>query len=74
MPLLYGARFRPLRKVFLAFKHVRVNSKYVLVVLRTCVQFTYVRKPTYKYRREILSFYVNIEHVLQVTSTYSKVN
>jgi len=57
---MYGARFRPLNKNFFVFTHIRVNCKYVLEVTRACVNFTYVRIPTYKQMRETVSLYVNI--------------
>ena len=56
------------------FTHVRVNSKYVREVIRTCVKFTYVRIPTYKQMRETVSLYVNILSMyLEFTRRYSQV-
>jgi len=56
------------------FTHVRVNSKYVREVIRTCVKFTYVRIPTYKQMRETVSLYVNILSMyLEFTHRYSQV-
>ena len=68
LPLLFNAPFWNCtepglghwKEFFFVFTHVRVNSKYVRKVIRTCVKFTYVRIPMYKQMLETVSLYVNI--------------